>query len=110
MKTRQGFVSNSSSSSFICDVAMTPQAVEAELHKMLDAYNETHGYGLLFEDVFSTPYIATESTHEGWQEYYPQLGKSSGKIVIDSVEDNSIPYDLFDEIERKFKATRSHLG
>jgi hypothetical protein len=31
-------------------------------------------------------------------------------IVINSEEDNSIPYEVFDIIERKFEAMRIHLG
>ena len=35
---------------------------------------------------------------------------SIGQILIKSVEDNSIPYDMFDTIESAFKADRIHLG
>ena len=39
-----------------------------------------------------------------WRERY------IGKVIITSNGDNSIPYDLFDEIENTFDADRRHLG
>jgi hypothetical protein len=37
-------------------------------------------------------------------------GMYKGKIIIESATDNSIPYDLFDEIESAFNAERHHMG
>lgn len=33
-----------------------------------------------------------------------------GVVLIESAEDNSIPYDMFDEIQSTFNAIRYHLG
>jgi coenzyme F420-reducing hydrogenase alpha subunit len=41
---------------------------------------------------------------------YGEPGKITGKIVIESVGDNSIPGELFDLMEYRFNAQRFHLG
>jgi len=111
MKKRMGFVSNSSSSSFICDTKMSPEAAKEKLVMMLDFYNEFNDYDLVFESVFDEPFIATkEYAESSWAEYYKDIAKAEGKLIIEGASDNSIPYDLFDMIKSKFNATRCHLG
>ena len=41
---------------------------------------------------------------------FDYVEKYFGKLLIFSKEDNSIPYELFDEIESVFSAERLHLG
>jgi hypothetical protein len=122
MKIRVGFVSNSSSSSFICN------HYESEYNKMkkfnkeevLKRLRVMHrcaiDLGFLspetkFEDVFGEVRKATEKDindlNKGWStnfKYNKQM------FLINSKEDNSIPYELFELIESAFNAERVHLG
>ncbi len=110
MKLRVGFVSNSSSASFICDVTMSAEEVETKLRKILEGYNQMMEENHVFENVFRAPYVAGKIVHEGWEDSYPEFNDCEGKIIIDSADDNSIPYPLFDIIESKFNAVHCHLG
>jgi len=115
MKTRLGFVSNSSSSSFICNTLIDIIGVRNLLQAMLDLYNQATKKDFdqrvrSFNDVFDEPYIAREIPHQGWISYYPQLADSIGKVIIDSASDDSIPYCLEEMISEVFDATRLHLG
>jgi len=110
MKIRQGFVSNSSSSSFICDTKMNAEEIETQLRKMLDGFNMMMDTNYKFEDCFCNPYMVSGKIHEGFEEYYPCLKNAKGKIAIDSVDDNSIPYEMIVLIESKFNTTHCHLG
>jgi hypothetical protein len=111
MKKRTGFVSNSSSSSFICHTDMSLDEVNDKLVILLDFYNEFDERTLSFDDVFSEPFIASkEYASSDWAKHYPEMADSEGKIVIEGACDNSIPWTLFDFIEDKFEATRCHLG
>jgi hypothetical protein len=112
MKIRSGFVSNSSSSSFVCKTKMTVEEVEESLHQLLDFYNEFCGLNLEFDEVFKKPFFPDKNfvkeMNEGWSHLYNKY--SEDKMVIESTDDNSIPYVLFDLIEEKFDAGRNHLG
>jgi len=111
MKKRMGFVSNSSSSSFICDTKMSSEEAKDKLVILLDFYNEFNDEDLCFESVFDEPFIATkEYAESGLAKYHSGIATAEGKLVIESATDNSIPYSLFDMIESKFNATRCHLG
>lgn len=112
MKVRSGFVSNSSSSSFVCNTTMTIKDVEKTLHQLLDFYNEFFNENLKFDEVFKKPFYPTKEfvkhMNEEWGHLYYDY--SEDKMVIESTDDNSIPYALFDLIEKKFDACRNHLG
>ena len=113
MKIRNGFVSNSSSESFLCRTNYTVEETKNILQKMLDFYNEIFKIELTFEDVFVMPYISTKEYLEDMKDYDSYLNfkeNDVGRVVIDSMSDNSIPYPLFDMIEEKFDAERIHLG
>ena len=112
MKMRSGFVSNSSSSSFVCQTKMTIKEVEEALHQLLNFYNEFSGENLKFNKVFKKPFYPTKefvkNMNENWGHLYYDY--SEDKMVIESTDDNSIPYALFNLIEEKFEASRNHLG
>jgi hypothetical protein len=111
MKIRNGFVSNSSSSSFICSTDMRICEVRRMLEKLLDMHNEFMNEDLSFDDVFRQPFIADEAYTKGeWAGHYRYIADSKGKVIIESAGDNSIPYEMFDYIEEKFDAVRCHLG
>jgi hypothetical protein len=119
MKTRQGFVSNSSSSSFVCNVysdhfKVTEMGeVKKCLVKMLKCMKIL---GLIrprtrFSSVFQEPRRATKADiaelNDGWG---AGLEYHEGMFLINSTRDNSIPYAFFGVIEDAFGARRVHLG
>lgn len=112
MKVRNGFVSNSSSSSFICgDNDLSVEKVKEKLKILLDFYNTFYDRQEKFKNVFG--YIGlSESYHDdddydtSW--YISEIGKD--KFVICSNGDNSIPYDIWEFIEQGFDAHRVHHG
>ena len=117
MKIRQGFVSNSSSSSFICGMwspSSCPKYTIEEtitiLQKILDFYNDLEEKHLSFDDVFETPRLATTEDIEFLKDWDVEKERVEGRILINSKEDNTIPYMLFKVISEKFHAERIHLG
>lgn len=110
MKIRTSFVSNSSSSSFVCDTKMDLTEVRRDLFKMLDFYNDLYKTKMEFEEVFCDPRIGTKKDDSYLQNDYGFPESAKGKILIESTSDNSIPYELFELIENRFDARRCHLG
>jgi len=111
MKIRNGFVSNSSSSSFICDTEISLEKVKEKLVLMVDFYNDLNDEDNDFEDIFNEPFISDDSyCKSDWADYYEAMRNSKGKIIIESAQDNSIPYGLQNLIEDTFDAYRCHLG
>lgn len=114
MKIRTGFISNSSTSCFICAKWGTNKynikEITEILQKMLDFYNDMEGENLSFKRVFEKPKKATKEDIElldGWD--VPE-SDVKGKTLIYGSDNNSIPYLLFGLIEAKFNAERIHLG
>ena len=116
MKLRNGFVSNSSSSSFICGTQMSLEEVKEALEAirkvatLLKINDPTGYYGQMWEE----PFIADQSYVERVDWYLDYYNKPHseviGKIVIHSISDNTIPYALHGLIEDGFDADRMHLG
>lgn len=116
MKTRNGFVSNSSSSSFICDTGMSLEKVKEALEAirkvatLLKINDPTDYYGEMWEEPFIADQKYVERM-EWWLDYYNKSpSEVVGKIIINSVSDNTIPYVLHELIENGFDADRMHLG
>lgn len=103
------------------------------LEKMLEEYNEREGTNLAFDYVFSPPRRYTEEEHRAYlrqeTEYLLVYGdddddddwhwgpgwgyekeENIGKIIIEGDGDNSIPYELFEEINDTFAANNWHLS
>lgn len=129
MKIRTGFVSNSSSSSFICNAfdyegyepkELTVEIVISKLKTMIEMYNKMEDTNLSYEDAIGSVGLGDEEI-ASYLKGYGQHGYSIGdrdwtlddiknKIVIMSAGDNAIPYELFELIKSSFDAERVHLG
>lgn len=118
MKLRKGFVSNSSSSSFVIDPKYVTKGlddIQKKLEMLLDFYNKFHGKSLKFEDVFEEPFVLYEENYDLSNQF---AGNSSewdirapkGSVIINSTGDNSIPWEIMQWIEWGMLATRYHLG
>lgn len=115
MKIRSGFVSNSSSSSFVCRTDNSVEDVEAELAALLQFYNawmeEDEEYNEVFGEVVSMKPGFLPYTEQGWGiRKWEQANIDKSKLVIRSACDNTIPYSLWELIERKYNAFRIHRG
>lgn len=121
MKIRKGFVSNSSSSCFICNCYdngkdYTVEEAVSILQEMINFHNkiflEEGEFEKDFDDVFGDIYIGEEGFKGcllGWEDYY-KVSDTVGKLVVSSASDNSIPWHMQELIEEKFQAKRLHLG
>jgi hypothetical protein len=122
MKIRIGFVSNSSSSSFVCNYddseynhykASELPAIKEKLETIFKSMQmlELVSIHTKFSEVFQEPRKATRADikefNEGWDkdfEYHDDM------YLINSTGDNTIPSEFFDIILNMFNAERVHLG
>lgn len=97
MKVRSGFVSNSSSSSFILDASKyNVQQIKDYITKLLEAYSIITKDNLTFKDICK---ISEEDSIDRISNvinrYYGETISHKGKILlIDSTHDNSIPWSI----------------
>ena len=103
MKIRQGFVSNSSSSSFICGSDVTVE----EATKVMEKLSQLGDLQCKYE-VFT----ADKDYGKGWDDYYPEMrtARREKRVIVQSVADNSIAGELLDLVETLLDAKRYHLG
>lgn len=101
MKVRKGFVSSSSSSSFICNTELSAEEVEVQLREMLKAFGILMGKEYNYEKVFSP----VRQEVERYSHFYDRKMKATD-VIIDSLSDNTIPYEMWDSIQSRFNATR----
>jgi hypothetical protein len=116
MKIRQGFASNSSSSSFVCKTDLSIKEVKRELESMIShlgaVMKEDYIYDEIFGDIVKTEKEINQA--ESW--YVNNDGDWARKrfaeasIIIRSASDNTIPYYMHEIIEEKFDAFRIHRG
>lgn len=132
MKFRTDFVTNSSSSCFVVETGENMGEVKKALQKILK------GYGIMldsptlpYNDIFHGPYVYTKEAfveHEAevkkwkeerknerssawdWDGWRYESKDNIGKVLIMSASDNTVPWDICEIIERRFKTRREHLG
>lgn len=93
MKLRNSFVSNSSSSSFICNTDLSVDQIKGYIQRLLDVHNEIQEY---------------QYKIDGFMEIYATDKK--GKVVIEELGDGSIPYMIKEFIRSDLNASEMHDG
>lgn len=114
MKIRSGFVSNSSSSSFICNTNKSPKTVKGQLVKIVELYNELSGKNNKFSDIFEEPFVANKVLYKIFNGYMSknEIEKliSDKKLIIISSDCNTVPDCFYDLIEEVYNSRYVHLG
>lgn len=110
-------ITNSSTEMFVCETDKSLDAVEMILRDIIKKYNiitslEDRG-PITFEETFNKPFIYTEEQYaevdQKWAWGY-EKESNIGKVMIMGTGDNSIPYEIWEEIENIFNANSEHLG
>jgi len=114
MKRRISFVSNSSSCSFVCNIKKTPEQVKKELIELLKVFNkmnDTEGSNT-FEKCFQEPYIDKIGSYNKYlEEFYGEKQIiTKGALIIESIGDNTVPFQIMEMIEYTYGAKHFHLG
>lgn len=91
-------ITNSSTELFVCDTDKTVDAIK-DILKGIGA-DSLVNIGIIGKG--EKPYWMND---DDWG-----IKTKEGQIYIEGIEDNIIPYELFDCIEYLFNATRYHLG
>jgi len=103
MKIRLGFISNSSSCSFIVVVDQTPAETDLKLKAIIEFHNILKKDNIKFEDTFHPSFIAKGDFAKKYELYTQddgEVGVVEGKTIIyPKVEDNALPFmcDLISE-------------
>jgi len=109
MKSRNGFVSNSSTTSFIFKLDQyNLEQIKLDLKDLLGFYNRFTNNNLNYDDVFNGPRIINEKEQNSLRYY--DIFNVIGNVIITSADDNSIPSVLFDLIMERYDAEYHHLG
>ena len=111
-------ITNSSTELFITNNRKTIDQVKDILEEIIDYYNDGVEKRLYEESEKLSindflVYIYTKEKYDNRSKGYGwdyEKKKNIGKIMIEGAEDNIIPYEIFDMIERVFKAEREYLG
>ena len=136
MKIRKGFISNSSSTSFVIDYYVEKKdrtslkEVKETVDRIIKAYNiiyktklqkkRTFTIGKITDEIIKARIdFEREYAYDDKGEWGPQpiskdrkkaIENQKGKIIINSVEDNSIPYLMQEMIENVLNADKWHWG
>lgn len=114
MKSRKGFISNSSSTSFVIDATKYPEEkVTSFIQKILEALNELTNTKITLNNIC---HIHTDNSVEQInkqiKEFYSHDDSVLHKgpvVIVDSVDDNSIPWTV-QEVLESIALKRQHWG
>lgn len=114
-------ITNSSSELFVCHENRSVETIRKIIVSLAEKYNEkalndsrknlgqvadTIDIRHLFTRIFREPYVCPKTYRdEGWG-----FTVKKGEIILESQDDNSIPWDLQEAIEGALNVTRHHLG
>lgn len=109
-------ITNSSSELFVCDTEKSVHQIKEMLQDLLNLYNKQTDNEYGFDSVFDEPYLVgsiedVDNNLKDWgydSTHYKDFDK--GIIVIESSDDNSVPFVMQQWIEEIFNAERFHLG
>lgn len=111
MKIRTGFVSNSSSEAFVCNSGHSIKETKIILQEIITFYNKMFEEDLDFYDVFEDPKIVTKEDIDMLKDYgHKAKPEDYTSVIIYSAGSNSVPYTMFDIIDKKFDSWKVHLG
>lgn len=110
-------ITNSSSELFVCNTDKSVKMVKEIIVGLTERYNATQvlypkgqrdtlDIDKLFDSYFQEPYVSDGSDTD----VHSDRVANKGDIIIRSADDNSIPYEMWDDIEAIFSAQRYHLG
>lgn len=120
MKIRNGFVSNSSSGSFIFPEKYNAYDIEMKLRLLIDfanKFDDTNEYK--FESIFNYPIEIDKEFIRVCGEYFSEsedIGRKGletkycGRIRVNTANDNSVPYWMHEFLFDKMNATYIHFG
>lgn len=104
MKNRSGFVSNSSSTSFVIDANKYSGAkVKAYIEKLIQAENDLEGESYTLDDICTIIDGASISAFNNQLDgyFHSSAIEHDGPIVlVESTGDNSIPWSIQESLER----------
>lgn len=110
-------ITNSSSDLFVCNTKATLKMLKKMLIDLIKLYNKHTNTENKFNNIFGEIWIAENISEVndklyniyGREEIYHSLKFNKNIIVIESADDNSIPFIIQEWIEEVFCAERFHL-
>ena len=115
MKIRNGFVSNSSSSSFLIDnTKYSIDRVRQYIDSLVEAYNVINTDHITTDDICVISEVNRRDFYNRVDQFHGNTAKKDNKdttkgILVDSTSDNSIPWDIQERLE-EIAIIRQHWG
>ena len=105
-------ITNSSSELFVIDNETSVEVVEEILRSIVSKWNDDQDDPRQFNSMMTVRTLVEEDlldAEDGWGWGY-ETPENLGKVIIESVNDNTIPWEIMERIQGKFETKRWHLG